>query len=68
MGISTPRGGPWRTSNVDGILRSLRLDAEAAAARAAAGGDRRESARAGPGQPQERTEMPPPSGHPHPGR
>ena len=23
-GISTPRGGPWRTSNVDGILRSLR--------------------------------------------
>ena len=25
-GISTPRGGPWRTSNVDGILRSLRLD------------------------------------------
>ena len=29
-GISTPRGGPWRTSNVDGILRSLRLDAEAA--------------------------------------
>ena len=52
-GISTPRGGPWRTSNVDGILRSLRLDAEAAAARAAAGGDRRESAasrpRAAPG-------------------
>ena len=29
-GISTPRGGPWRTSNVDGILRSLWLDAEAA--------------------------------------
>ena len=29
-GISTPRGAPWRTSNVDGILRSLRLDAEAA--------------------------------------
>ena len=29
-GISIPRGGPWRTSNVDGILRSLRLDAEAA--------------------------------------
>ena len=29
-GIPTPRGGPWRTSNVDGILRSLRLDAEAA--------------------------------------
>ena len=43
-GISTPRGAPWRTSNVDGILRSLRLGAEAAAARAAAGGDRRESA------------------------
>ena len=29
-GISIPRGGPWRTSNVDGVLRSLRLDAEAA--------------------------------------
>ena len=29
-GISIPRGGPWRTSNVDGILRSRRLDAEAA--------------------------------------
>ena len=29
-GIPTPRGGPWRTSNVDGILRSLRRDAEAA--------------------------------------
>ena len=29
-GISIPRGGPWRTSNVDGILRSLWLDAEAA--------------------------------------
>ena len=29
-GISIPRGGPWRTSNVDGILQSLRLDAEAA--------------------------------------
>ena len=27
-GISIPRGGPWRTSNVDGILRSLRLDAK----------------------------------------
>ena len=29
-GIPTPRGGPWRTSNVDGVLRSRRLDAEAA--------------------------------------
>ena len=29
-GISTPRGAPWRASNVDGILRSRRLDAEAA--------------------------------------
>ena len=52
-GISTPRGAPSRTSNVDGILRSLRLDAEAAAARAATSGDRRESAasrpRAAPG-------------------
>ena len=40
-GISTPRGGPWRTSNVDGILRSLRLTAEA-------GGDRSESAASRP--------------------
>ena len=29
-GIPTPRGAPWRTSNVDGVLRSRRLDAEAA--------------------------------------
>ena len=27
-GISIPRGGPWRTSNVDGVLRSRRLDAK----------------------------------------
>ena len=33
--IPTPRGGPWRTSNVDGILRSLRLD-DAEAVQAAA--------------------------------
>ena len=61
-GVSTPRGGPWRTSNVDGMLRSLRLGAEAAAARAAAGGDRRESAasrpRAAPGA--HREAAPPP--------
>ena len=68
-GISTPRGGPWRTSNVDGILRSLRLTAEAAAARAAAGGDRRESAasrpRAAPGAHRDAAPLRHP---PHPGR
>ena len=59
---SPPRGAPrGATSNVDGILRSLRLDAEAAAVRAAAGGDRRESAAS---RPQERTEIPPPSNTP----
>ena len=59
-GIPTPRGGPWRTGNVDGILRSLRLDVEAAEARRAAGLGARRAAR----QPQSARRAPKASEHP----